>query len=85
MDDPTTEHGALIGVQMMTSQFAVHHLTDRMDEVSLIEIFEPVLIWVMGIGTTVLSSVGICKEIYLITVGLTEANVATVLAGWLSK
>ena len=31
------------------------------------------------------SSVGICKEIYLITVGLTEANVATVLAGWLSK
>ena len=32
-----------------------------------------------------LSSVGICKEIYLITVGLTEANVATVLAGWLSK
>ena len=31
------------------------------------------------------SSVGICKEICLITVGLTEANVATVLAGWLSK
>ena len=42
-----------------------------------------------GIGVTdhsqlVLSSVGIHKEIYLITVGLTEANVATVLAGWLS-
>ena len=34
---------------------------------------------------TVSSLVGICKEIYLITVGLTEANVATVLAGWLSK
>ena len=34
---------------------------------------------------TVSSSVGICKEIYLITVGLTEANVAIVLAGWLSK
>ena len=31
------------------------------------------------------SSVGICKEICLITVGLTEANVATVLAGWLPK
>ena len=31
------------------------------------------------------SSVEICKEICLITVGLTEANVATVLAGWLSK
>ena len=29
------------------------------------------------------SSVGICKEICLITVGLTEANVATVLADWL--
>ena len=36
-------------------------------------------------GRTLSSSVGICKEIYLITVGLTEANVATVLAGWLSK
>ena len=34
---------------------------------------------------TVSSSVGISKEIYLITIGLTEANVATVLAGWLSK
>ena len=33
----------------------------------------------------VLSLVGIGKEICLITVGLTEANVATVLAGWLSK
>ena len=33
---------------------------------------------------SVSSSVGIHKEIYLITVGLTEANVATVLAGWLS-
>ena len=31
-----------------------------------------------------LSSVLICKEICLITVGLTEANIATVLAGWLS-
>ena len=34
---------------------------------------------------TLLSSVEIGKEICLITVGLTEANVATVLAGWLSK
>ena len=34
---------------------------------------------------TLSSSVGIRKEICLITVGLTEANVATVLAGWLSK
>ena len=34
---------------------------------------------------TLSSSVEICKEICLITVGLTEANVATVLAGWLSK
>ena len=33
---------------------------------------------------TLSSLVGIHKEIYLITVGLTEANVATVLAGWLS-
>ena len=31
------------------------------------------------------SSVGICREVCLKTVGLTEANVATVLAGWLSK
>ena len=32
---------------------------------------------------TLSSLVGICKEICLITVVLTEANVATVLAGWL--
>ena len=35
------------------------------------------------LSLTLSSSVGICKEIYLITIGLTEANVATVLAGWL--
>ena len=35
--------------------------------------------------TPLLSSVWMGKEIYLITIGLTEANVATVLAGWLSK
>ena len=42
--------------------------------------------WLLdSLRLAVSSSVGICKEIYLITVGLTEANVATVLAGWLSK
>ena len=35
-------------------------------------------------ATVLLSSVLICKEICLITVGLTEVNLATVLAGWLS-
>ena len=37
------------------------------------------------VNLTVSSLVRICKEICLKTVGLTEANVATVLAGWLSK
>ena len=35
--------------------------------------------------SSLLSLVVICKEICLITVGLTEANVTTVLASWLSK
>ena len=29
------------------------HVTDRMDEVAAVKILEPVLVWVMGVGTTV--------------------------------
>ena len=37
----------------MTGQLASHHLTQGMDEVPTIKIVEPVLIWVMSVGTTV--------------------------------
>ena len=45
--------GALIWVQTMTRQFAMRHPTDGVDKVTTVEIFEPVLIWVMSIGATV--------------------------------
>ena len=37
----------------MTCQLAACHLTDGMDEISTVEIFEPILIWVMSVGATV--------------------------------
>ena len=46
---------------------------------------EHLKVWLLIRDITMSSSVVIYKEIYLITIGLTEANVATVLAGWLSK
>ena len=42
----------LIRVKLVTSQLTMRHLADGMDEISSIEIFEPVLIWVMGVGLT---------------------------------
>ena len=52
-NDPTTEGGALIGVEVVTAQLAASHATDGMNEVAAEEIFEPVLIRVVGVGTQV--------------------------------
>ena len=46
------ECGTLIRVKLVTSQLTTSHPTDGMDEVSAIEIFEPVLIQVVGVGPT---------------------------------
>ena len=50
MNDTMTEGGTLIRVQSMMSQFAVHHLTNGVNKVTTVQIFKPVLIWVMGVG-----------------------------------
>ena len=53
MDDAMAERGALIRIQMMASKLSASHPTDRMDEVPTVKVLKPVLIRVMGVGTTV--------------------------------
>ena len=43
----------LVWVEMMASQLAMGHLTDGVNEVLMVKIFEPVLIRIMCVGTTV--------------------------------
>ena len=52
-DYASTEGGALIRVKVVAAKFTTSHTTNRMDEVGAIEIFKPVLIRVVGIGTAV--------------------------------
>ena len=37
----------------MMSQLAACHLTNHMDEILTVEVFEPVLVQVVGVGTTI--------------------------------
>ena len=43
----------MIRIQLVTSQLTTGHPTDGVDEISVIEIFKPVLVRVMSIGLTV--------------------------------
>ena len=52
-DDTATEGGALIWVKSVMSQLATSHATDRMDKVATVKIFEPVLVWIMGVRVAV--------------------------------
>ena len=52
-DNPPTKGGTLVRIKMVTREFATGHTTDGVDEVAAVEIFKPVLIRVMGVGTTV--------------------------------
>ena len=45
--------GALVGIKMVAAEFTTSHTTDRVDKVGPVQVFKPVLIWVMSIGTTV--------------------------------
>ena len=38
---------------MVTRELATSHATNCMDEIPTVEIFESVLVWIMGVGTTV--------------------------------
>ena len=48
-----TKCGALIGIEVMAAEFATSHPTDGMDEVGPVEVFEPVLIGIVGVGSAV--------------------------------
>ena len=52
-DHAATEGSTLVRVQVMTAELATGDPTDRVNEVGPVEILEPVLIRVMGVGTTV--------------------------------
>ena len=52
-NDPTAESGALIRIKVVTAEFVTSHTTNRMDEIGTIQVFEPVLIRVVGVGPTV--------------------------------
>ena len=63
------ECGALVGIQTVTSQLAACHPTDRVNEVSVIEIFKPILIQVVGVGVTVeVMGRGILDTIFIASV-----------------
>ena len=47
------ERSALIGVEMMTSEFATGHATNGMDKVVVIEILEPILVQIMSVGMVI--------------------------------
>ena len=53
MDNTAMERGTLIGVKTVMSKFTASHPTDGVDEVRTIEILEPVLVWIMGIGLAI--------------------------------
>ena len=52
-DNPPTEGSALVGIKMVMGQLATSHTTNGVDEVTTEQVFEPVLIRVMCVGTTV--------------------------------
>ena len=49
----TTESRALIRVEVMAAKFSTSNPTYGVDEVGAVQIFEPVLIRVMGVGAAV--------------------------------
>ena len=48
-----TECGMLIRVQVMTGQLATCHTTNGVDKILTVEVFKPVLVWVVGVGVMV--------------------------------
>ena len=38
---------------MVTAKLATSYAADRMDEVGPVEVFKPVLVWVVGVRTTI--------------------------------
>ena len=53
MNDTPTKGGTLIRIQMVAAEFATSHPTDGMNEVVTVKVFEPILVRVVGVGTTI--------------------------------
>ena len=52
-DDTPTEGSALVWIKVMAMKLATSHTADGMNEVGPVQIFEPVLVQIMSVGTTV--------------------------------
>ena len=52
-DDTPTEGSTLVWIEVMAVKLATSHTADRMDEIGPVEILEPVLVWIVSVGTTV--------------------------------
>ena len=52
-NDPPTKCGVLVGIKMVAAEFTTSHTTDRVDKVGPVQVFEPVLVRVVCVGTTV--------------------------------
>ena len=61
--------GTLIRVEMMAGELVTSHPADGMNEVPMIEIFKPVLIWVVGVGPTMeVGSGGVLNPVFVTSV-----------------
>ena len=67
MNNAVTEGSTLVGIEMVTSQLTASYLANGVNEVPTIEIFEPVLIRVMGVGPTMKVGSGRVLDPVLIT------------------
>ena len=52
-DNTVTKGSMLIGIQTMTGKFMTSHTTNGVDEIVMVKVFKPVLIWIMGVGLTI--------------------------------
>ena len=53
MNDTALKSSTLIRIKLMMRQLMPHHMAQSMDEVSMVQVVEPILIRVMGVGLTV--------------------------------
>ena len=52
-DNPASESSALVGIEVMAAELTTGNPTNGVDEVGPVKVFKPVLIRVMGVGTTI--------------------------------
>ena len=81
MNDAATKGSMLVGVKVMTSQFATSHPADSVNEISPKEIFKPVLVWIVGVGPTM--EVGCGRVLHpILIMGILKLESAHVVSRW---